>query len=120
MLAVIEKYERLPFRWGQADCCTFVGEALCEMTGTNPNFAYSTKAEVADILSDHGGLEGAITARLGAPYFGYAEGYVALVDNGESQAAGVIWHGRIICRTPGGLVDLPTHRALKVWRPWQP
>ena len=118
MRAVIDKYSAIPFTWG-ADCCTFVGECVEALTGHNPNFAYSTHAEAKKILARFGSLEAAITDRLGGPYFGYRNGYVALVESaGGIPLAGIFYRGRIVVRVQTGLMDLPPCRALRVWRTW--
>lgn len=116
MINAIRKYQALPFRYG-LDCCAFVAECVTENTGKNLNFDYSTEDEAQAILDRFGSLEAAITDRLGKPYFGYEDGYVALIKTRQQEVAGIFNRGRILVRVAKGLNDLPPHRAAKVWNP---
>jgi len=116
-IGVIGKYASMPFSYG-TDCCAFVAECVEAQTGEWLNLDYSTEDEANEIISKYGSLEGAITSRLGEPYFGYSEGYVGLVKTRIQEVAGIFYHNRLICRVKTGLVDLPPYRAAKVWRPW--
>ena len=117
MRDVIRKYADLPFRYG-LDCCAFVAECIEVNTGKRVNFEYETEEQAQSILDRFGSLEAAITDRLGKPYFGFEDGFVALVKTRAQEVAGIVYRGRVLVRVATGLNDLPAHRAYKVWNPW--
>lgn len=116
MRAIIDKYAGLPFEYG-FDCCAFVAECIEAQTGQWLNLDYRDENEANRLLARHGSLEAAITSVLGEPYFGYEDGFVALIKTRKQQVAGVFYRGRILVRVQNGLNDLPPHRAAKVWNP---
>jgi len=118
MREVIDKFAGLPFRYG-LDCCTFAGECVESVTGTNPMdvLLYEGKSEADAIIKRYGGLEGAMRHILGEPYDGHKDGDVCLIDaNDGTHAAAVIYLGRVVARVKGGLMDYPLSRALMVWK----
>lgn len=117
MRSIIQQYANLPFRYG-LDCCAFVADCIEANTGKQLNFEYDTEEGAQAILDRFGSLEAAITDRLGKPYFGFEDGFVALVKTRAQEVAGIIYRGRILLRVQSGLNDLPVHRAYKVWNPW--
>jgi hypothetical protein len=117
MRAVIDKYAALPFRYGQ-DCCSFVGECIESITGSNPiaHLNYQDRPSAYAIIDRYGDLEGAMRHYLGEPYDGHKDGDACLIDNnGGELAAAVIYKGRVVARVKGGLCDYPLERALMVW-----
>ncbi len=59
-----------PFAWGAHDCCAFAAAAVEAMTGTDPIAdlrGYHDAASAQTLLDSLGGLEAAVTARLGEP-----------------------------------------------------
>ena len=117
MRSVIDKYSGLPFRYG-LDCCQFAGECVESLTGKNPMDAltYSTEREANKIIESFGGLENAMRHFLGEPYDGHKDGDVCIMDNNAGQMiSAVIYRGRIVARVPGGLMDYPITRALRIW-----
>jgi len=117
MRDVLIKYSNLPFQYGE-DCCTFAGECVESMTGSNPmdRFDYKNKRQAYRIINNFGSLEGAMIDALGQPYGGMKDGDVCLLSaNDGTDAAGVIYHDRVVARTESGLMDFPLDRAKKVW-----
>lgn len=117
MREVLVKYSALPFRYG-ADCCTFVGECIESQTGKNPMdaFHYRSEKQAMQLLDTFGSLENAITAVLGEPYEGAEDGDVCTLDaNDGSEAAGIVYRGRVVARVASGLMDYPLERAHKFW-----
>ena len=118
MREVIDKYAGLPFRYGE-DCCTFAGECVEALTGSNPmsRFSYSSEDEANEILDAYGGIEAAIRDVLGEPYEGHRDGDVCLIDSNDGrQAAAIIYRGRVVARVKGGLMEYPLNRALMIWK----
>ena len=115
---IIRKYSKRPFRYG-ADCCQFVGECLEARHGYNPMqaFSYKNKREANKIISSYGTLADAVTAVLGAPVDEGKEGDVVLFTQANgTQVTGILYRGRIIARTPSGLMDFPPDWAQHFWR----
>ena len=117
MREVIIKYVDRPFSYGD-DCCTFVGECVESITGKNPMaaFHYRNKREAYSIIDQFGSLEDAITAVIGEPYDGCKDGDVCTLNaNDGTEAAGIIYHDRVLARVQSGLMDYPLDRANRVW-----
>jgi len=114
---IIQKYDRMPFRYG-LDCCRFAAECVESITGKNPmaGIEYSNEAEAYAIIDRHGDLEGALRAHLGEPYDGRKDGDVILAECSDgSQLAGIIFNGVCVVRTKVGIADWPIRRARLVW-----
>lgn len=116
---VIDAWSKRPFRYG-ADCCTFVGEVLERITGENPmqRFRYRDKREAYAIIDGFGSLEAAAAAVFPESVNDAQDGDVCvfLQANG-TEVAGVVYQGRIIARTPSGIMDYPLSWAKRFWRP---
>lgn len=114
---VIRKWEQIPFSYGSADCCQFVGECVEAVTGENPakRFAYSTETEAYEYITRCGGLQGLLTDLFGQPDGLRREYGVALTTCTGREMAGFIWKDRLIVRTMKGITDWPVSRALAVW-----
>jgi hypothetical protein len=79
-------------------------------------FSYRGRRQALKLIESFGSLEDAITATLGAPYEGVKEGDVCTLNaNDGSEAAGIIYRGRVVARVAGGLMDYPIDRANKFW-----
>lgn len=116
VFAVIQKYDCLPFRFGD-DCCQFAGDVIEAITGSNPmdRFSYSSEAEANDIISSFGGLKSAITNTLGEPDGLLQSGDIALVKFLGIVGAGVVYKDRLVVRTQRGVMDYPLDRAVCSW-----
>lgn len=116
---VIDAWSKRPFRYG-ADCCTFVGDVVESITGENPmaRFEYGNKREAYAIIDGYGSLEAAAGAVFGQPVSDSRDGDVCvfLQANG-TEVAGVVYQGRIVARTPSGIMDYPLSWAKRFWRP---
>ena len=127
MRAIIDKYAGRPFDY-ESDCCRFVGECLAALGGENPiaGLEYRTERQAYRIIRQFGGLRSAVRHYLGEPLplplpnTAPAHGDVCLINAGDGrEALGICYvcngRARIVARTPGGLMDYPTSRALAVW-----
>lgn len=68
--ALVESRNAWPFAWGEHDCCAFAADAVEAMTGTDPIAdlrGYHDGPTAESLLDSLGGLEAAVTARLGQP-----------------------------------------------------
>jgi hypothetical protein len=79
-------------------------------------FNYRTRTEADKILAGFGGIDNAISNFLGAPVKAGRDGDVCTLDTEHGIAAAIIYRGRIIARTPSGLMDYPLTRARRFWR----
>ena len=124
MREVIYKYQQQPFRYGDADCCAFVGECLEAAGRDNPmrRFSYSGETQAKEIIENYGSLEMAIRAVLGEPINvkDAAENDVVIVEQHGEQIAGIVHRTalglRCVMRTQNGVIDWPLHRAVRIWR----
>ncbi len=123
----LQAWARRPFGAG-ADCCGFVADIVEHHTGTNPlaGFPYSTWTQALALLDRYGGLEGALTASMGAPMETTQprNGDVALIEVDVAglelerlgPLAAVVSNGRLLYRTEHGLGDVSAALAGVVWR----
>ena len=92
--ALVELRAGMPFAWGYHDCCAFAADAVKAMTGIDPMDdlrGYHSRETAEAILAEQGGLEAAVTARLGEPV-GTAQarrGDVVLVDVANVSVLGI-------------------------------
>lgn len=66
--ALVDLRAAMPFAWGYQDCCAFAAAAVEAMTGIDPMAdlrGYHSRETAEAILAAQGGLEAAVTARLG-------------------------------------------------------
>ncbi len=117
---VIHKYAGKRFEYGRSDCCLFVGEMIEAATGVNPmiGFAYKNKSQATALIKQHGDIEAAITSALGKQIDvdKAVDGDVVTIDTRLGATAAIIYDGRIVARTPTGLMNYPKSWASKAWR----
>lgn len=103
LAAVIADAERRPFAWGRHDCCTWAADVVLAITMQDPladlRGRWSTADEAAALLAELGGLQQAVTDRLGQPM-----PYPALVQRGDvvmvaadPAATGGMRHALAVC-----------------------
>lgn len=90
--AWVERVRARPFAWGEWDCVTCAASAVQEITGVSPlgGLAWSGAIGAARQLEADGGLEAAVTARLGEPIAAaYAQrgDLVMILHPGETPGA---------------------------------
>jgi hypothetical protein len=118
------------FRYGRWDCCLFVCDAVCVMTGTDPaaafRGAYSCRSEARRALRAYGtcsvqGAVEAITAQLDmpeTPVLHARRGDVALIKrSGQDYSLGLVaLNGRdIVLASAHGLWTIPVASAVRAW-----
>lgn len=71
ILAALIEAERRPFAWGRHDCCTFAADCVLAITGRDPladlRGQWRTRTQALALLKRLGGLQQAVTDRLGPP-----------------------------------------------------
>lgn len=95
----IEQRRRVPFAWGQNDCCLFAADWVHACTGHDPaqglRGKYSTALGAARLLATHGGVRG-IIRKFGEP-LGLTpidgkfdqRGDLVIADTGKGESIGV-------------------------------
>ena len=114
MKAVIEKYAGLEFSY-PLDCCQFVGECVETITGRNPadEFEYNSMTGAMRHIQRFGSLRKLLTHVFGREQ---PSGEVALLELNGRETAAIVWRGRLVARTPGGLMDYPLAAATCFWK----
>lgn len=121
---IIAGARRRAFEWGVHDCCTFAAACWQARTGTAAlaGLAWASEEQAAQLLASLGGLQAAVTSRLGepvAPLLAALGDLVLAVDPHDPQQRQVL----AVCVgsyhvAPGArcLSSLPLHSALCAWR----
>lgn len=91
LAAWVERVRDRPFHWGEWDCAIAAADAVQTITGDNPlgGLAWSDVNGAARQLQVEGGIELAVTARLGQPIPAAMaqRGDVVMMLNPESEKA---------------------------------
>ena len=120
----IEAAAQKPFDYGAYNCGLFAAECIDAMTGearaAELRSQFTDEASAKAFVGAAGGIEGAVTARLGFPFqtWGRARrGDVCLVMTQDGPGLGICVGTLIVMMTPGaGLTHVRIDEALKVWR----
>lgn len=117
---VIDDWASRPFDYEGGDCCRFVAAVVAAVSGVDPmaDLAYRGEDAALGLIEELGGLERAITARLGPPTRGAVDdGYVTLHENGDgSLIAGIVYRGRSLVRSRYSVTDWDLDTALAIWK----
>ena len=130
----LERYlascESRAFRYGQLDCCLFVADAICAMTGVDPaqpfRANYTSRKEAIRAIRTYTGQTtvAAVAERVfaeqglaEAPALAARRGDVALLTRGrDSSLAIVSLNGRdILALGAKGLWRMPIRAATRAW-----
>jgi hypothetical protein len=103
--------QAIPFGWSTHDCCTFAGDAVRAITGTDPmadlRGTYSTALQAAKVLQAEGGLPVAVSKRLG---FGKLP---ALAQRGDVILFNMHGHGPALGICTGPLFAAPGEQGME-------
>lgn len=122
LIAVIARYEAMPFAWGSADCTTFAADCAAAQRSDDP-FAhlrgrYSTRTGAARVLKREGGEMADVIARrldrVALPFAG--RGDLCLVTTDAGPAAAVMLGSEVIAQGEDGLTRLPRGAATAAFR----
>jgi len=122
--ATIEAASNEAFDYGSANCALFAADCVDAVLedshrGDELRAMFSTAREAVKVLRDVGGIEAAVTERLGPPvaWPRLCRGDIALVETAEGPGLGVCLGHVIACRGAGAeLAYVPLHYASKGWR----
>lgn len=120
--AYLAERRYMPFEWGANDCMTFAGKGVEALTGHDYYTAYSDYSDEASanaMLAANGGIQGIITACLGAgtdKIKTARRGDIALVRL-PSETAGIVddTGQRIALVSKDGMLRVPLSKAVRVW-----
>lgn len=123
---LVEARRAEPFRWGAHDCCLFAADAVLALTGRDPAAAwrgrYATEAEAEAVLAEAGSLVETVAlacAAAGLPEIpapaAARRGDLALINQGNQPAMGVVLGEAIAAPGPDGLACVPLDRAIRAW-----
>lgn len=114
--------QQMPFEWGVNDCMAFVSKGVEALTGEDFFTAYSDYTDeesAAEMLSQHGGISGIVTACLGEGsnrILKAKRGDVVMVRLPETTGGIVDDSGqRIAVVSKNGLLRVPLNKAVWVW-----
>lgn len=121
LFAAVAERERAPFAWGRNDCVLFAAACVDAMTDSDWVAAlsrlYHDEATGRAYVASSGGIEAAVTARLGEPVAGIPRrGDVCLLREGSGAWLGVGMGTTIAAPGPDGVIYLPLRAAVKHWR----
>jgi hypothetical protein len=121
-----EERRKLPFVWGQNDCCLFAANWVAKLTGVDPAASlrgkYTTAAGAARIIKRRGGMQamvGKICAGHGWPMVNpklARRGDVVLIEQATGPALAVCMGEHAAAAGPNGVSMVPTLSALAGWR----
>ena len=128
--AVIREFSHVPFSYGEADCARFAARLVDRLTGScwEAELDYEDEASADAFIANQGGMEAAVTKRLGdpMPVDQAVRGDIVLATleaantNGEIvnslPIVGVHGGSWLYMLTRYGLCRFPRARAIKAWK----
>lgn len=121
MWATIQSYQRTPFQFGVHDCALFSCRVVDAITDSElaGSFSYASKRAAMRYMRDQGGLEAAVSRRLGDPVTGYGarRGDICLIQGEDADVSlGPCVGPDIAALSNDGLAFVALRHALKHWR----
>lgn len=109
-----------PFVWGEHDCCLFAARWVEVLTGRDMRMpAYDSADTAVRALAAEGGMQAAVTARLGEPLDNplmAQRGDVALLNLGGRLTLGVVVYGGVMAPGADHLMQVPASEIRGAWR----
>ena len=118
---VLDQYSRVPFEYGQHDCCLFAARCLDAVYGgdyaARLSKCYRDKAGSRRFIAKHGGLVPAVSSFLGPLQSGLpSRGDVTLVVTEDGDGVGVCCGATVAVAAEMGLAFYPLAAAKGFWR----
>lgn len=113
----LNTWKRRQFKYGDADCCSFVAHITSELTGRDYRrfITYANESEAYDIIKAHGGFEAlmdSVFEHQGEPVDG-DPCLLKLPVVGEIM--GIKLDNTAVCVTKFGLIQIPERYIIKGW-----
>lgn len=116
----VDAYRSEQFSWCRHNCGLFAARCVDAITGSDwaKEFQFASAREALQFVKDEGGIEAAVTARLGEPFHHYfaRRGDVCEVDVVDGAGLGVCYGPEILVPSDDGLESYVLARARKHWR----
>jgi hypothetical protein len=123
----IEEKKAEPFVWGQNDCCLFVADWVCILTGYLPlseiRGTYANAREAIDLAESLGGVDGLwndIATKQGwklCPVSLAQRGDIAAMDSARhGPSVGVVIGANVLVAGRDGAQQMPLNECTKAWR----
>lgn len=120
----IDRRALAPFNYGTLNCALFAAENVDAVLGEESKYAEAIRAEFSDeagaraYLEREGGIEAAVTKRLGEPvdWWRLRRGDVALLETPDGPALGTVIGDVILALGLRGIVSFKLDKALKGWQ----
>lgn len=121
---VLQDHASRPFAWnGEDDCCSLVDDILQVFHGRSfmDDFKFVNRRQAIELMAEHADLLGCVKSVLGEPDRPQAsdiqDGEVLMgQQNGGEWILGVSLLGRMIVKTPNGVMDWPLEAVVYRWR----
>lgn len=115
--SALNSWKRRQFKYGDADCCSFVAHVASELTGRDYRqfISYASEAEAYGIIEAHGGFEAlmdSVFIHQGEPVDG-DPCLLKLPVVGEVM--GIKLDNTAVCVTKFGLIQIPDRYIIKGW-----
>jgi hypothetical protein len=119
----VKQSKKVPFQWGQHDCCMFFADAIKATTGEDPAKAfrgkYSSAIGSVRALKRHGqgNLKDTLLSIFGEPIprLQATRGDVVYFTTDQGEAAGIVFGAGIISTGENGIVNIELSRGLIFW-----
>lgn len=116
----VDAYRAEPFSWGRHNCGLFSARCVDAITGSDwaKEFQFDSPAAALRFVKESGGIEAAVTARLGEPVPNRCarRGDVCLVDVEDGDGLGVCYGADVLVASDDGLESYALARVRKHWR----
>lgn len=117
VIRAMGSWKRREFKYGDADCCSFIAHVTSELTGRDYRrfITYNSEAEAYGIIESHGGFESlmdSVFENKGDPVDG-DPCLVKLPIVGEMM--GIKLDKTVVCITKFGLSQMPERYIIRGW-----
>lgn len=116
--AAISSWKRRDFKYGDADCCSFIAHVASELTGRDYRrfITYANESEAYGIIDAHGGFEALMDSVFGEPC-DPDQGSPCMVDVPISgKLMGIKYQDKVVCVTNKGLAQIPERYIIRGWK----
>jgi hypothetical protein len=117
VVSAVNSWKRRQFKYGDADCCSFVAHVASELTGEDyrKHITYKSEHEAYGIINDNGGFEALMDSVFKVK--GYPkDGDPCLLQLPLiGEIMGIKYGDGVVCITKSGLAKVSDRYILKGW-----